>query len=113
MVILKQVVLEHISIGIFNWFRYELRKIGSGLLILKGKPKIEILKLQRNIKHKSFAKREVAYEESKPKREYKKHYLKYVVSWEIKHKYDVSCRRSSFAIKNIPDVLRSLEEKQN
>ena len=41
-----------------------LRKLGSGLLIVKGKPEIEIPKIVQEYKEqKVFAKREVAYEE--------------------------------------------------
>ncbi len=41
-----------------------LRKLGSGLLIVKGKPEIEIPKIVKQYKAiKVFAKKEVAYEE--------------------------------------------------
>ena len=41
-----------------------LRNLGSGLLILKGKPEIEIPKIVKQYKaHKVYAKREVAFEE--------------------------------------------------
>lgn len=41
-----------------------LRKLGSGLLILRGKPELEIPKIVKSYKaQKVFAKREVAFEE--------------------------------------------------
>jgi hypothetical protein len=48
---------------------------------------------------------------SKPKRKYKK-IFKIRCELEIKHKYYVS-PKIFLCNKNIPDVLRSLEEKQN
>lgn len=43
-----------------------LRELGSGLLILKGKPEVEIPKIvQKYNATKVFAKREVAFEEKK------------------------------------------------
>ena len=41
-----------------------LRELGSGLIILKGKPEVEIPKIVQEYKpYKVFAKREVTYEE--------------------------------------------------
>jgi hypothetical protein len=72
MAILKRVVLEHSSMESLIDLD-DLRKIGSGLLILKRKA-LKKFQNARSTKHKSVCKREVAYEE-KTEREYKKHYL--------------------------------------
>jgi hypothetical protein len=71
MAILKRVVLEHSFMESLTDLD-DLRKIGSGLLILKGKPE-EIPKCTQYKAQKCLQK-EVAYEE-KTEREYKKHYL--------------------------------------
>ena len=58
-----------------------LRELGSGLLIVKGKPEVEIPKIvQKHNAAKVFAKREVAFEEKKLKNWFKKNYLNCVVN---------------------------------
>jgi deoxyribodipyrimidine photo-lyase len=79
-------------------------------LILKGKPEVEILKLQYKAQ-KSVCKREVAYEEKQTEKKVQEHFK---IRCELERlSTSTMYHAEDFAIKNIPDVLRSLEEKQN
>ena len=90
-----------------------LRALGSGLLIVKGKPEIEIPKIVKQYKaQKVFAKREVAIEEKK---------LELLVQKEL---FKIRCESETFStstlyhaedlpfsIKNIPDVFTNFRKK--
>lgn len=90
-----------------------LRQLGSGLLILKGKPEIEIPKIVKQYKvHRVYAKREVAYEEKQAES------LVQTELWKLKcelltiststlyHAEDLP-----FSIKDIPDVFTNFRKK--
>ncbi len=90
-----------------------LRALGSGLLILKGKPEIEIPKIVKQFKAlKVFAKREVAYEEKQTEK------LVQVELFKLRCELD-TCSTSTlyhaedlpFSIKNIPDVFTNFRKK--
>lgn len=90
-----------------------LRKIGSGLLILKGNPEVEIPKVAAQYKaQKVFAKREVAYEEKKMEAKVQEALFKIRCELEtlststMYHAEDLP-----FAIKNIPDVFTQFRRK--
>ena len=90
-----------------------LRKIGSGLVILKGNPEIEIPKIVQEYKaQKVFAKREVAYEEKITEQLVEKELwklnceLKTFSSSTLYHAEDLP-----FSIKDIPDVFTSFRKK--
>jgi deoxyribodipyrimidine photo-lyase len=90
-----------------------LRKIGSGLLILKGNPEVEIPKIASQYKAmKVFAKREVAYEEKKMEAKVQEALFKIRCELEtlststMYHAEDLP-----FAIKNIPDVFTQFRRK--
>jgi deoxyribodipyrimidine photo-lyase len=90
-----------------------LRKIGSGLLILKGNPEIEIPKIAAHYKvQKVFAKREVAYEEKQTEKRVQEALFKIRCELErlststMYHAEDLP-----FAIKNIPDVFTQFRRK--
>lgn len=90
-----------------------LREIGSGLLILKGKPEIEIPKIAAEYKvQKVFAKREVAYEEKQTEAKVQEALFKMRCELEtlststMYHAEDLP-----FAIKNIPDVFTQFRRK--
>jgi deoxyribodipyrimidine photo-lyase len=51
---LKKAAIELSFTRIINDLDASLRKMGSGLLILKGKPEVEIQKLWKNIKSIKF-----------------------------------------------------------
>lgn len=58
-----------------------LRKLGSGLVVLKGKPEEEIAKIVLQYRaQKVFAKREVAYEEKQTEKRYRTLCLNCVVN---------------------------------
>lgn len=90
-----------------------LRKIGSGLLILKGKPEIEIPKIVAEFKaHKVFAKREVAFEEKQTEKKVQEELFKLRCELEtfststLYHAEDLP-----FSIKDIPDVFTVFRKK--
>lgn len=90
-----------------------LRALGSGLLVLKGRPEIEIPKIVKQYKAgKVYAKREVAYEEK---------YTESLVKSELwKLQCEILTFSTStlyhaedlpFSIKNIPDVFTDFRKK--
>ncbi|WP_394758953.1 DASH family cryptochrome [Flavobacterium sp.] len=90
-----------------------LRDIGSGLLIVKGKPEIEIPKIVQEYKvQKVFAKREVAYEEKRTEKLVQDELFKLRCELEtfststLYHAEDLP-----FSIKNIPDVFTNFRKK--
>ena len=90
-----------------------LRAIGSGLLIVKGKPEVEIPKLVQQYKAtKVFAKREVAYEEKKTEALVQEALFKLrcelqtVSTSTLYHAEDLP-----FSIKDIPDVFTKFRNK--
>ncbi len=90
-----------------------LRKLGSGLIILRGKPKVELYKLAKeyNVK-KIYVKKEVAYEEKQTEEEVEKELWKTLCSLEkfststLYHAQDLP-----FTIKDIPDVFTNFRKK--
>jgi len=90
-----------------------LRDLGSGLLILKGKPEVEIPKIvqQFNVS-KVFAKREVAYEEKQTESLVQSELFKLRCEFEtfststLYHAEDLP-----FSIKDIPDVFTNFRKK--
>jgi len=92
---------------------HSLRKLGSGLLIVKGKPEIEIPKLVKEYRaQKVFAKREVAYEEKKTEKGVQIELFKLGCELEtfststLYHAEDLP-----FSIKDIPDVFTNFRKK--
>lgn len=90
-----------------------LRKIGSGLLIIKGKPEIEIPKIVAQYKaQKVFAKREVAFEEKRTEKLVQEELIKVrcelqtVSTGTLYHAEDLP-----FSIKDIPDVFSNFRKK--
>jgi deoxyribodipyrimidine photo-lyase len=90
-----------------------LRALGSGLLIAKGKPEIEIPKIVKQYKaQKVFAKREVAFEEKQTEKLVQDELFKHRCKFEtcststLYHAEDLP-----FSIKNIPDVFTSFRKK--
>ena len=90
-----------------------LRKLGSGLLVVKGKPEIEIPKLVQQFKvQKVFAKREVAYEEKMTEKLVQEALFKLRCELEtcststLYHAEDLP-----FSIKDIPDVFTNFRKK--
>jgi deoxyribodipyrimidine photo-lyase len=90
-----------------------LRKIGSGLLILKGKPEVEIPKIVQQYKaQKVFAKREVAFEEKRMEKLVLEELYKLRCELEtiststLYHAEDLP-----FSIKDIPDVFTNFRKK--
>lgn len=90
-----------------------LRKLGSGLLIVRGKPEYELFKLAQKYQAiKVFAKKEVAYEEKQTEERVEK------VLWKSKcelktfststlyHAQDLP-----FSIKDIPDVFTNFRKR--
>jgi len=90
-----------------------LRKIGSGLLILRGKPEVEIPKIVQEYKaQKVFAKREVAFEEKQTEKLVQAELFK----WRCELKtFSTStlyhAEDSPFSIKDIPDVFTNFRKK--
>ena len=90
-----------------------LRQLGSGLLIVKGKPEIEIPRIVQEYKaQKVFAKREVAFEEKQTE--------KLVQDELFKLRYELETFSTStlyhaedlpFSIKDIPDVFTNFRKK--
>lgn len=90
-----------------------LRKMGSGLIILRGKPEVEIPKIVEEYKAlKVFAKREVAFEEKKTENLVQTALFKLRCELEtfststLYHAEDLP-----FAIKDIPDVFTTFRKK--
>ena len=90
-----------------------LRTLGSGLLILKGKPEIEIPKIVNQFKaQKVFAKREVAFEEKQTEKKVQDELFKVRCELEkiststLYHAEDLP-----FSIKDIPDVFSNFRKK--
>lgn len=90
-----------------------LREIGSKLLILRGKPEIEIAKIVTEYKaQKVFAKREVAFEEKQTEKIVQEELFK--LRCELKT-YSTStlyhAQDLPFSIKDIPDVFTNFRKK--
>lgn len=90
-----------------------LRALGSGLVILKGKPEEEIPKLVKQHKAtKVFAKREVAFEERNTEQKVQEALFKIKCDFEsfststLYHAEDLP-----FSIKDIPDVFTNFRKK--
>ncbi len=90
-----------------------LRDVGSGLLILRGKPEVEIPKVVRQYKvSKVFAKREVAYEEKQTELLVQTALFKLRCEFEtlststLYHAEDLP-----FSIKDIPDIFTNFRKK--
>jgi deoxyribodipyrimidine photo-lyase len=90
-----------------------LRNLGSGLLIVKGKPEIEIPKIVQEYKvQKVFAKREVAFEEKQTEKLVQDELFKLRCELEtfststLYHAEDLP-----FSIKDIPDVFTNFRKK--
>jgi deoxyribodipyrimidine photo-lyase len=90
-----------------------LRELGSGLLILKGKPEVEIPKIVQQYKaQKVFAKREVAYEEKQTEKLVQDELFKLRCELEtfststLYHAQDLP-----FSIKDIPDVFTNFRKR--
>ncbi|WP_338410361.1 DASH family cryptochrome [uncultured Flavobacterium sp.] len=90
-----------------------LRAIGSGLLIVKGKPEIEIPKIVSEYKiQKVFAKREVAFEEKQTEKLVANELFKLHCEFEslststLYHAEDLP-----FSIKDIPDTFTTFRKK--
>lgn len=90
-----------------------LRKLGSGLVVLKGKPEEEIAKIVLQYRaQKVFAKREVAYEEKQTEKKVQDALFKLRCELEtfststLYHAEDLP-----FSIKDIPDVFTSFRKK--
>ncbi len=90
-----------------------LKEIGSGLLILVGKPEIEIPKIAKDYKiFKVFSKREVAYEEKEIESSMQTALFKLRCEFEtvststLYHAEDLP-----FAIKDIPDVFTNFRKR--
>lgn len=90
-----------------------LRKLDSGLLLVKGKPEVELPKIahQFNVK-KVYAKREVAFEEKQTEALVQKELFKLGCQFEtfststLYHAEDLP-----FSIKDIPDVFTNFRKK--
>lgn len=90
-----------------------LRELGSGLIVLKGKPEVEIPKLVSLHKvNKVYAKREVAYEEKQTDVRLQAELFKVKCEFEtfststLYHAQDLP-----FSIKDIPDVFSNFRKK--
>ena len=90
-----------------------LRELGSGLIILKGRPEVEIPKIVQEYKaNKVFAKREVTYEENQTEDLVEAELFKMRCEFEtlststLYHAEDLP-----FSIKDIPDVFSSFRKK--
>ena len=90
-----------------------LRDLGSGLLIVKGRPEVEIPKIVQEYKaYKVFAKREVAYEEKQTEALVQSELFKLRCELEtlststLYHAEDLP-----FSIKDIPDVFSNFRKK--
>ena len=90
-----------------------LRAIGSGLLIVRGKPEYELYKVaQKYNAQKLFSKKEVAYEEKKTEERVEKELWKLKCEMEtfststLYHAQDLP-----FSIKDIPDVFTNFRKR--
>lgn len=90
-----------------------LRELGSGLLLLKGKPEFEIPKIVQLYKaYKVFAKREVAYEEKQTEALVQSELFRLRCEFEtfststLYHAEDLP-----FSIKDIPDVFTNFRKR--
>jgi deoxyribodipyrimidine photo-lyase len=90
-----------------------LRALGSGLLIVKGKPEVEIPKIAKQFRvQKVFAKREVAFEEKQTEKKVQDELFKLRCELEtfststLYHAEDLP-----FSIKDIPDVFTNFRKK--
>ena len=90
-----------------------LRELGSGLLILKGKPEVEIPKIVQEYKaYKVFAKKEVSFEEKQTETLVKAELFKLRCELEtfststLYHAEDLP-----FTIKDIPDIFTNFRKK--
>lgn len=90
-----------------------LRALGSGLIIVKGKPEIEIPKLVQEYKaQKVVAKREVAFEEKQTEKKVQRELFKLGCELDtfststLYHAEDLP-----FSIKDIPDVFTNFRKK--
>jgi len=91
----------------------ELRKKGSGLIVVKGKPEIELPQLAKEWNaQKIVAKKEVAFEEQQTEEAVEK------ALWKVKctlEKYSTStlyhAQDLPFSIKDIPDVFTTFRKK--
>ncbi len=90
-----------------------LRELGSGLIILKGKPEVEIPKIAQEYKaYKVFAKREVAHEEKQTEAVVQAELFKLRCEFEtlststLYHAEDLP-----FSIKDIPNVFTNFRKK--
>lgn len=90
-----------------------LRELGSGLLILKGKPEEELAKIVNLYKSKKvFAKREVAYEEKQTEQLVQKALFKLGCEIETFSTSTLYCAEDlPFSIKDIPDVFTVFRKK--
>src|SRR4051812_34838324 len=91
----------------------QLRALGSGLLVVKGDPAIELAKVAQHYGvQKVHAKREVAYEEIKKQAQVEKELWKHHCTLEtyststLYHAEDLP-----FSIKNIPDTFTVFRKK--
>ena len=90
-----------------------LRELGSGLVILKGKPEVEISKIAQQYKvQKVFAKREVTFEEKQTKQ------LVQTELWKLQCEIETFSTSTlyhaedlPFSIKDIPDVFTNFRKK--
>ena len=90
-----------------------LRKLSSGLIIVKGKPEYELYKIAQKYKAKKvFAKKEVAYEEKQTEERVEKELWKLKCELEtfststLYHAQDLP-----FSIKDIPEVFTNFRKK--
>jgi deoxyribodipyrimidine photo-lyase len=90
-----------------------LRALGSGLIVVKGKPEVEIPKIVQEYKaYKVVAKREVTYEENETESLVKSELFKIRCEFEtyststLYHAEDLP-----FSIKDIPDVFTNFRKK--
>jgi deoxyribodipyrimidine photo-lyase len=90
-----------------------LRELGSGLLIVKGKPEVEIPKIaQKYNATKVFAKREVAFEEKKTEKRVQDELFKLRCELETFSTSTLYCAEDlPFSIKDIPDVFTVFRKK--
>ena len=90
-----------------------LRELGSGLLILRGKPEEELPKIVNLYKSKKvFTKREVAYEEKQTEQLVQKALFKLGCEMETFSTSTLYCAEDlPFSIKDIPDVFTVFRKK--
>ena len=90
-----------------------LRELGSGLVILRGKPEVEISKIAQQYKvQKVFAKREVTFEEKQTK------LLVQTELWKLQCEIETFSTSTlyhaedlPFSIKDIPDIFTNFRKK--